>query len=258
MLARFMDSSTSKIKQVYNWLFINQCHVCGQASAAALCSACASDLPKASRVCPNCAEFQPLNQVCGQCLRQPPAFSRVIAPFYYQHPVRRHLRNWKLKQGRQPVWLFAALAEQLGDYEFDAIVPIPCHWRRKLRRGHDHTKVLARFIAQFTAQASAYAARLQSPPLSASTSKSRPKPVICALQRARYTHTQRGLDRSARLKNVRDSFKLIHPVQDLRVLLIDDVITTGSTAHAAATVLKQHGARSVVLGCLAKTPKRIR
>jgi ComF family protein len=123
------------------------------------------------------------------------------------------------------------------DERFDAVTPVPLHWRKQWQRGFNQSELLARAIARRRGIA-----------------------VVPALRRARPTQTQAGLSNSERRKNVAAAFRCRRAVQTLagrRVLLIDDVMTTGSTAAACARVLKQAGAARVVLATVARVDRRL-
>jgi ComF family protein len=138
----------------------------------------------------------------------------------------------------------APLAKPLGrfmeralplDSSFDAVVPVPLHWRRKWQRGFNQAELLARHI-----------------------SKKRQVPVVQALQRRKSAGVQASLSVAARRRNVAGAFT-VKPGVNLsgkRVLLIDDVMTTGATGSACAAALKRGGATSVSLLTLARVDRR--
>ena len=102
----------------------------------------------------------------------------------------------------------------------DCVVPVPLHWRRRWRRGFNQALDLARHLEV---------------------------PVQCALVRRRHTRTQTDLPADARLRNVRDAFAINRraAVSGLRIVLVDDVSTTGATLEACAVVLVAAGAAEV-------------
>ncbi len=133
-----------------------------------------------------------------------------------------------------------ALARPLGrllrlamprDRRFDLIVPTPLHWRRRWTRGYNQSMLLARELAPVLGL----------------------KPVN-ALRRTRATPTQAGLSRTARRANVAGAFVVRDAslVRGRRVLLVDDVMTTGATLRACAAALKRAGAQSVSIAVLAR------
>jgi len=122
-------------------------------------------------------------------------------------------------------WLGEAFEDpRLAGRRFDFIVPVPLHPTRKRERGFNQAELLARALNRATG------IRLHR-----------------ALQRTRYTTTQTQFDRAERMENLKGAFRLRRGsnVQDLRVLLVDDVLTTGSTLSECASVLKAAGAVSV-------------
>ena len=141
----------------------------------------------------------------------------IIHEFKYARQI--HLRHLVAH------WLRAALDdERLRDISFDLIVPVPLHPARQRERGFNQAGLLAESLSAETSMPS--------------------KPV---LERIRYTTTQTALDRSERMENLHNAFRLRKnaDVRGLRVLLIDDVLTTGSTLSECARVLKRAGAISV-------------
>ena len=123
-----------------------------------------------------------------------------------------------------------------GDEQFDAVVPVPLHWRRQWRRGFNQAELLARDIGG-----------------------RRGIPLLKALRRARPTVTQAGLSNTGRRRNVAAAFRVrrARAVSGKRILLIDDVMTTGSTAAACAQVLKRAGAARVALLTVARVDRRL-
>jgi ComF family protein len=122
-------------------------------------------------------------------------------------------------------WLCAAFDdERLRGRQFDIIVPVPLHPTRQRERGFNQAGLLAELL---------------------STRISIPCKRV--LKRIRYTTTQTALDRAERMENLHNAFRLRKnaDVRGLHVLLIDDVLTTGSTLSECARVLKRAGAISV-------------
>jgi ComF family protein len=135
----------------------------------------------------------------------------------------------------------AALLERAipADAQFDLIVPVPLYWRRQWTRGFNQAELLAGHLA-----------------------KRRGIPVVNALRRKRATATQAGLATAGRRRNVAGAFALrvksrLDPkLAGKKILLIDDVMTTGATASACASVLKRGGAKSISLLTVARVDRR--
>jgi ComF family protein len=117
---------------------------------------------------------------------------------------------------------------------FDAIVPVPLHWRKRWQRGFNQSDLLARGIARKWGL-----------------------PVVNALRRRRFTSAQAGLSNTERRKNVAAAFACRRPVEGRRILLIDDVLTTGSTAAACARTLRAAGAVRIAIATVARADRRL-
>ena len=177
---------------------------------------------------------RPTPHICGQCQKKPPAFTSVIAAFAYEDPIRQLIIG--LKYQRQ-LYLARVLGSLLADtlaqepnLSPDIIMPIPLHRSRLRSRGFNQAYEIARFVAK----------RLHIPL----------DPWI--LERNRNTPTQTDLPRRSRAKNVRDAFAVKGDVTDLRIALLDDVMTTGHTANAAALALLRAGAKEVQVWLVAR------
>lgn len=122
------------------------------------------------------------------------------------------------------------------DQRFDAIVPVPLHWRRQWRRGFNQSALLAEAVAR------RYGVR-----------------ITPAVRRIRATTIQAGLSNAKRRANVAGAFRVRRKrdVEGRRVLLVDDVMTTGATASACAAALKRAGARYVALLTVARVDRRL-
>jgi ComF family protein len=134
-------------------------------------------------------------------------------------------------------WLALALPRELT---FDAVVPMPLHWMRRWQRGFNQAELLASEIARRWNL-----------------------PVCNVVRRRKATKMQAGLTNAKRRANMQGAFVMrgamrgISRVDGMRVLLVDDVLTTGSTAAACARVLKHAGAKHVTVLALARTDRRI-
>lgn len=236
ILATYLKQSTIALPKAYNSLFNRQCVFCLSDTSHNICHACQSALPRLGQHCPQCAEPNAHGHICGECLQRPPAFDRAICPFLFKGPVAGLIQKLKRKDKVLGLeCLSSELSKQLQTYEFDAILAMPYHWRKLLWRGHSPTRQIASTL-----------------------SKSLNTPLLQDLKRIKATRSQQGLDKHERRSNVRGAFAcsktLIQQIQGKNLLLVDDVLTTGATCHAAALMLKKHGAKSVTLACLARTP----
>jgi ComF family protein len=208
-----------------------RCLVCSEAgtSGVDLCAACRGDLPWNDRACARCALPLPISApLCGTCLKAPPPFAACLAPLRYAAPLDRLLPRFKfhagLAEGRLLAELIRAQVAPEAVQGLEAVVAMPLHESRLGRRGYNQALELARPLA--------HAWRL---PL-----------LVSALRRVRDTAPQSELDAEARRRNVRGAFSAEGElVRERRVLLIDDVITTGATVREAAAALLAAGAAEV-------------
>jgi competence protein ComFC len=213
------------------------CAMCGTSIRAGkyLCDQCEA---KAVRIvapfCEKCSE--PFDGsikgafTCANCAHRTIYFEAAVAAYRGRGIVRQIVHEFKY--GRQihlrhlvARWLHAALDdERLCGRRFDVLVPVPLHPARQRERGFNQASLLAELLS---VQISI-----------------RVKPL---LERTRYTTTQTALDRSERMENLHNAFRLRKNanVRGLSVLLVDDVLTTGSTLNECARVLKRAGAFSV-------------
>jgi competence protein ComFC len=218
-------------------LYPATCTTCGKSVRAGeyLCDACEAKIVRiVPPFCETCSEpFEGSMTsafTCANCAHRTIYFDAAVAAYRGRDIVREIIHEFKYARQihlRHLVahWLRAALDdERLRDISFDLIVPVPLHPARQRERGFNQAGLLAES-------------------LSAETSM----PSTPVLERIRYTTTQTALDRSERMENLHNAFRLRKnaDVRGLRVLLIDDVLTTGSTLSECARVLKRAGAISV-------------
>lgn len=173
---------------------------------------------------------------CPQCPDPLPRFRRVVRLGPYTGPLRAAVRELKYRRDETLLRrLGELLAEGLSGAGLqtapDMVLPVAMHWRRRIARGTDHARALARAIAR---------------PLEL--------PVGGELVRVRLTLPQVNLPRTRRIENVRGAFaaRPAEAVAGANVLLVDDVTTTGATANAAARALLDAGAAAVALVVIAK------
>jgi ComF family protein len=219
-------------------IYVPACAACDAVLAdddrAPFCARCASSLEANEPACPRCAE--PLGGeraiACARCTRTPPPQSATIAPWRYGEALAIALRRLKLGARPDLARALAPLAAPvLAACAVDVIVPVPLHWRRLARRGYDHAELLAVHAAGSI-------------------------PVTRALRRTRHTRTQAGLSAAERAANVRGAFAITRAgaraLQDKRVLVLDDITTTGATLAAACAAIANAGAADVMAFAFAR------
>lgn len=218
------------------------CVVCHQWDTDSLCGDCRQrfiDVPTAR--CPRCALPSPTGQLCGACLRQPPAFSHCCALADYGFPWDRLIGRLKFQQQPELAGLLAgalhgALCRRTDLPVPDWVLPVPLGPARLAERGYNQAWELARRVAALQG-CDAQAAWLL---------------------RLRDTPHQVGLGRQARAANLRHAMWVPpegrHAMAGCRLALVDDVMTTGATADAAAQAVLAAGAAEVQVWVLARTP----
>lgn len=216
----------------------SRCAICGAWPAQALCERCLREFAQAVHRCSLCA--LPLaagTTVCGACLREPPPLDACYAAVPYAWPWSGLVARFKF--GGEPGWARAlagrmAVVPGVRDEiaRADLLLPLPLAPRRLAGRGFNQALLLARELARDKVQAQ-------------------------LLLRLRETGTQAALDRRARQTNMAGAFALeplrAREVRAKAVLLVDDVMTSGASLHAAANALRQAGAQRVAAVVLART-----
>lgn len=183
----------------------------------------------------SCEQLPTETALCAPCMAKRPIYTQARAVFLYTEFSRSFILP--LKHGDQTYiakyvapWLLRAGADFWPCV--DAIVPMPLHWIRLFLRQYNQADLMARHLSPLIK-----------------------KPIWRALKRVRHTRLQGFLSYKQRHRNVARAFALVdtYTVQGKRVVLLDDVLTSGATANACAHVLKKAGARDVFVLTLART-----
>lgn len=223
------------------------------------CLMCSAALGEEGGLCPRCWREVPFIEapfcqrlgtpfafdhggelISPQAMAHPPVFKAARSVARYEGPARALVHGLKYSDRHDLVlpmarWMARAGAELLN--EADLLVPIPLHWMRLFQRRFNQSALLADAIGQIASCSVA----------------------VSALRRVKRTRPQFGLSRNERAENVQGAFRVdpAVPLLGQRIVLIDDVYTTGATANAAARRLLRAGAASVSLltfACVASQP----
>ncbi len=215
--------------------------MCRQWTNDGVCKGCTALFRGAQMRCRRCALPLQGAELCGECVRDPPAFERTTVAFDYAFPWDRLILDLKFQARTE---LAAALASFLAnelrlrpaDTDVDLLVPVPLSAARLAERGYNQSILIAQAL-------------------------SRQLGVACdahSLQRPLETAHQADLPRAERARNLRGAFmwdpRQREHLQQRRVALVDDVMTTGATAREAAAELRRAGAAAVEVWALARTP----
>lgn len=226
--------------KVYEWLkrplLAWACELCGEAAGAlGVCPACHDDLPWIRQACLRCARplagsgADPVQ--CGACLARPPPWTRAIAPLAWSFPVDALVGRFKYQGAlHHGALLGRLLAAACAGRQPGAIVPVPLHRARLAERGFNQALELARPVA-----------RALDLPL-----------LHDACHRVSATSPQAGLAARQRYRNLRGAFAATRQLNDLRIAIVDDVLTTGSTAAALSRELLSAGAAEVEVWAIAR------
>ncbi len=204
-------------------------------------------------VCHNCLDYLPMvkSPICRHCGR--PIKNGITCGPCRQESLLDHGRAWMLFvppsdklihhfKYRRKTWLADLFARAMGGLiqgdhilaSADMVVPVPLFWWKRLRRGYDQAALLANLISQETGLA-----------------------LRNVLIRSRHTRTQTRLTEQQRKMNVSNAFTILqNGVANKKVIIVDDVLTTGATINECARVIKEAGAREVYSCVAAITPDK--
>lgn len=229
-----------------NFVYPPRCSLCG---IAAVCSGSncgvqiAQIAPEVEQACERCgAPAGPhldTSEGCSYCKNERFLFMRAIALGKYQGPLRQLILNLKLNHGAHlggglGNLLYYRNQETLEKLAPNLIIPVPLHWTARLHRSHNPASIIAEALSH----------RLQA------------KYSGNILAKRKRTLAQTSLTPSNRRKNLRGAFGIRKRKQIVgqSILLVDDVLTTGSTANAATRVLLDAGASEINVAVVARAP----
>jgi len=202
-----------------------------------ICSRCTGAVTLRICLCPQCGlPSADSNVPCGRCLQKPPPWQRLVAINDYQPPLSTLIHHFKFSG--QPELAPALARLLLLAVRQNAMRPIPQQlisvplWqRRHWRRGYNQSELLCQALAKWL-------------PCEFNSR---------ALTRTRPTATQHQLSARLRKQNLKNAFQLELPVQGRHMVVVDDVVTTGSTVAEISRLLLRNGAASVQVWCLCRT-----
>lgn len=235
------------VRGLYHLVYPPHCLICKShlhdcPPTQILCLPCrhsiATNLPP---FCPKCSRSlgeRPAQPRCNGCRRHPPLFDFAWSACLYEAPLKTLIHQFKYSQKTRLRFLFTELmiafirAYQLDIAQFDALVPIPLSSTRLRERGYNQSALLAKGI-----------------------SRAFHIPVLEGCLARRHTRHQTLLNEKERWTNIHGAFtmKSSQKINNINILIIDDLLTTGATASEAAKMLKKSGAQTVGVLTLAIT-----
>ncbi len=239
MKRNFHETLKNALGSLSSLLFPTVCVFCGAdvgASVSGICAECSSNIrPVENPVCKTCG--QPTaglsagsSMECGYCLGNKLHFEKARFAVIYTRVIRHGILHFKFYNSLYlgevfSGFLSSAFRQHFQRQELDAIIPVPVHRKRLTQRGYNQCAILAKKLGTDVSL-----------------------PVLTgALVKTRNTVPQTQLKRKQRLNNIKGSFTVPNPqeIAGKRILILDDVFTTGSTVSEASRILKRHGAQSV-------------
>lgn len=205
------------------------CVLCGLPDErSSLCRRCRDVLPRNDCACRRCAA--PLDAPspgadCGACQSKPPLFHSARAPLRYAFPADAALKRLKFRRRLLFAPVFAEVLLPVLNRDFpdcDVLVPVPLHRRRHVQRGFNQADEICRPLARASGL-----------------------PTMMNVIRRRATRPQTGLTATERRRNLRHAFAVKGEITGRYPLIIDDVLTTGSTCNELAGALIAAGAEQV-------------
>ncbi len=215
-----------------------------------LCSACLERYaPVESPICIRCGMMfksrEGDDHLCGDCIKEPKRFKIARAPGIYDRTLKKAIHCLKYRgkiQMARPfgMLLFAAFIRFWDIKNIDLIIPVPLHTKRLKERGFNQSYLLVRNWKQLAAKLS-----IEMSDIAVERN---------VLVRSRWTEPQTGLGRKKRMKNIKNAFKVndCSRIAGKRILLVDDVLTTGATVNECAKTLLSDGAKRVDVLTLAR------
>ena len=215
------------VGSILDWIYPPACVSCGEPGKL-LCDDCFSKLPPVgAHYCSKCGKPLKEGRLCRLCNASDFSFECSRAPYLYDGPAAAMIKKLKYNGCLSLVPILSDLLKEYWDgldWKIDLVIPVPLSEQRRAQRGFNQSELIGK---AFSAKAG----------------------LTClprALMKCRHTSTQVGLNREERRENLKGAFAAEDIlVRGKRVLLLDDVMTTGSTFAECSAVLLNAGARSV-------------
>lgn len=213
-------------------IYPQTCYFCGKICRTPICRDCFEKVEYIKE--PRCKKCgKPVRyaeqEFCEDCKKTEHAFEQGASLWLHKGPVSWSIYQFKYHNRRifgefyaKELWrLYGKLIKA---WQIDVIVPVPLHWRRRRDRGYNQAEIIARHLGRLSGI-----------------------PVNCkAIKRVRYTRPQKELNDKDRKKNLKEAFRVTrYWKKESKVLIIDDIYTTGNTIDSAAQELRKNGAEKI-------------
>lgn len=247
------SSLSSRLHNALRWCIPHHCVLCQSTAKEYLCTPCISDLPwLTSQICTQCSlplmqdlSSNALNnhtRLCGECLTKPPNVDKTICAFSYEFPLNDIILQFKdqadIAAGKfLTTQLPASIKHAYRNNPLpQRIIPVPMHWKKRLQRGFNQADIISQHL-----------------------NKALKIKVIHPIKKCTPTANQHQLNKRQRQHNLQNSFILTKKSHIAlagieHIALVDDVVTTGTTANTLAGILKKAGVKKVDVWALARTP----
>ena len=232
---KFNKLSTKWLDKIFPWY----CVICAATTHgnSGVCEECRPLLPYCISSCATCGAIihNPREEQlsCGKCQQIPPHFDSLISGFWYQFPINNLIVDYKYNKGWQNIQTLIDLTYLSFEQSCqDAlIIPVPSHPSRIRSRGfnvvNEFVKFMRRYV-KFEYDDKLILRKLNTPP-------------------------QAGLPNANRRKNLKNAFEVTQQIQNKKLIIIDDVFTTGTTVNEISRCLKKAGVKKICVWTIAKT-----
>lgn len=211
----------SIIDEILNLIFPNVCGICGKIEKNGLCQECKQNLKVNEK----------LYTVIGK------NFERQINVFGYDGEIRHNILLYKFKDKSYMYKTFAKIilnSKKIYDIlqTYDIIISVPVHKKRKMHRGYDQSELIAREIAK----------------------NIKTLEYKKVLKKIKNNQMQSSLNKNMRVQNVKDVYEAVNKeiIKNKKIILFDDIYTTGNTVNECSKVLKKNGAKEILVLSLAR------
>ena len=225
--------------QALNWLLPKRCLQCSAAlrsEECLVCETCYPKLPFQHHYCSRCGQnFAANTDYCGNCISALPSFDSCFCPFRYESGIKELICDLKYRERPELAKTAATLLKkELIENDFeqpDALIAVPMHISRLRERGYNHSALIAQHLSNML----------------------NIRMLNGVLSKSKQTAPQAQQSLKQRKKNLKGSFELSKITLPKSVAIVDDVVTTGSTAEEIAKILKKNGVDYVQVWGVAHT-----